>query len=136
MARKVKNKQKTPERKDWETNHWLIYDAYLQEFKRTGKPPTQVELAKLTKLNRQTIGNHLRDTKLEHLIPSVKMRTMRVLHGLAKRAEEGYAAEVKLWMQLVENWSDKLEITGKDGEPLVSNINVTVVRSKSELIDE
>jgi len=124
MPRANKNKQNTPTRQDWENNHWLIYDAYLQEFKQTQKPPTQTRLAELTGLNRQTIANHLRDTTLPDLIPSVKMRTMRVLHGLAKRAEQGFASEVKLWMQIVEGWRETMGIE-HSGE-----IGITEARQK------
>jgi hypothetical protein len=33
-------------------------------------------------------------------------------------------------------WADKQEVTGKDGEPIITAVTVNVVKSKSDLIDE
>jgi len=127
-----KNQQNTPTRADWEANHWRIYDAYINHFNEHKRPPTQTKLAEITGLDRSTIANHIKDSTLTDIIPSVRMRTMRVLNGLANRAEKGYAAEVKLWMQIVEGWR---EVMGIDniGQPITS-INVTVREGKPKQI--
>jgi hypothetical protein len=106
---KTKNTQNLPNRADWEANHIIIFDAYIQAFNSKERPPTQTEIAKLTGLNRRTVADHLKQSSLSEMVPMLRPQTLLVLQGLANKAREGHAAEVKLWMQIVENWK---EITG------------------------
>jgi hypothetical protein len=111
-------------RQDWERYHALIVDCYLRLFAEKKRPPSQTEIGIACGLSRDTVGNHIRGLKLEDYLPDVKLRTMRVLHGLTQRAEQGYAAEVKLWMQLVYDWTERQDITS-GGEPITA-IEVTI----------
>lgn len=53
-------------------------------------------------------------------------KTSDVVHGLFKRAAtRGEAAEVKLWMQLIEDWSEK-------APPPVSTVTVIGIRGVSQ----
>lgn len=115
-------------RQDWERNHAQIVDSYLRLFAEKKRPPTQTEIALDCKLSRQAIHKHIKNLKLEDYLPDVKLRTMRVLHGLSARAEKGYAQEVKLWMQIVHGWVERSDITS-GGEPITA-IEVTVIKKK------
>lgn len=58
----------------------------------------------------------------EARIAWAKDKTSDVVHGLFKRAStRGEAAEVKLWMQLIEDWAEK-------GGPATPNITVIGIR--------
>lgn len=114
-------KEKT--RVDWERNHALIMDAYLALYEQKGKPPTQQEVADVCKLSRQTVWMHASEIKITDVMPEIKMRTQRVLHGLTERAEKGYAPEVQLWLQLVHGWVPTIGI----------NHNFKYEQPKSEL---
>lgn len=141
MSEKVeKNEEKiettVAQRSDWERNHQKIQDAYLAIFAETKRIPTFEETAKRCNLSRQTVWRHSCNLKLEDVIPSVKIRTGRVLHGIASAAEKGDASCAKLFMQLVYGWKEKTEHSGSitvfdgikftvvekvNGEPVGSN---------------
>ena len=112
QARKVKkipeteNPKNSAKRTDWEANHIIIYDAYVKAFNDRGRPPIQSEIAEVTGLHRDTVAAHLKSSSLSKLIPSLRPQTLLILQGLAKRAYKGYAAEVKLWLQVVESWKE------------------------------
>lgn len=124
--------QKLTKRQDWKRTHASILNAYFRLFAEGKRPPTQEKIAKECDISRETVNRHIRDLKLEDFVPNVKVRTYQVLNGLSKRAEKGYAAEVRLWMQLIYGWNDKLELK-EDGLPKFSGIKVEIVNAHREL---
>lgn len=125
---KVQPPKDSAKRQDWERNQALIVDTYLRLFTEKKTPPTQTEMAQVCGLNRDTISDHIKELKLEDYLPDVKLRTMRVLHGLSTRAEKGFAPEVKLWMQLIHGWVERHDLTS--GGEKITAVEVTIVKSK------
>jgi len=117
-----KDPKKPPKgRKDWEENHSVISSAWIAYLREKKKRPTTKDLAKATGISVHTIRDHLAKLDTLQLIKKTnrnKILTDHILMGLAMRASNGYAQEVKLWLQITEGWVEKRDIT-TDGEPIV-----------------
>ena len=117
LGRNVSKEALKEERRriDWELNHQKIVQAYMTLFAAQKRVPTQIEIAKACNLSRNAVGRHVGDMKLNDVLPNIKLRTERVLHGLTSRAEKGYAQEVELWLQLVYGWVRKIGLQHSGG---------------------
>ena len=109
---------------DYSVNHQLIIQAMLDFMSKKGYPATQRQLSEATGLSEVTIGKHCKEIKLSNFCELFRTLTPRIITGLAAKAMKGTAPEVKLWMQLTEDWkeSTKSEHTGKDGAPLFDGL--------------
>ena len=110
------------QRADWERNHQLIQDAYIALFAELKRIPTFEETASRCNLSRQTVWRHSCDLKLEDVTSSVRIRTGRVLHGIAAAAEKGDAACAKLFMQLVHGWREAQVVRHEGSVTYISKI--------------
>jgi len=111
-----KSQQKTSERTDWLRNHELVMATYLRLYQSRKKLPTQEQVALACGLSRDTVMKHLRSVKLADVIPAVQSETAAVLRALTKTAKAGKAQEVKLWMQLVHNFEERVKHSGYVGQ--------------------
>jgi hypothetical protein len=82
-------------------------------------------------LSDKSVWRHCRELKLDDFMPSARLHTDRVLRGLIERASEGYAAEVKLFFQLVHGWKEGVSV---EGEMKINEIRVTIMQGKSEAL--
>lgn len=104
----------------------LVLDTYLKYYQEHDSLPTQTEVASICDIDRATVARHLQEMKLEDIVPAHKARTEEILAGLGDKAKGGDPAAVKLWMQLVYGWREKVEHLGKDGAALFDGIKYSV----------
>jgi DNA-binding transcriptional regulator YhcF (GntR family) len=86
------------------------------------RKPSYRELAKLTKLSLKTISRHIQDLNFNDYVSDLRVLTPNVLMALYKRAKDGKAAEVKLWMEIVENWKELTNVN-HEGRIQIEKIN-------------
>jgi len=104
---------------------WAAKPSPLKETK------TLQQFAKKWGVHPATLGRWKKQQKFwekvaEWRVTWAKDKTSDVVHGLFKRAAtRGEAAEVKLWMQLIEDWSEK-------APPPQANITVIGIRGVSQ----
>lgn len=76
---------------------------------------TLQDFAKENSVNPGTISQWLKEEEIQNKIKDEwknwgRNRTPDVIAGLLRTAvQDGSAAEVKLWMQIIENWTEKIE---------------------------
>jgi len=92
---------------DFKLNHLKIIDEYTNFVEENQKAPTITKLSELTNLTRPTIYKHMKHMQLNEISNKYKIRAFTVLEGLAKKAEEGDPAAVKLFFQLAFNFNEK-----------------------------
>ncbi len=118
-------------RKHWDTNHKLIKDAYLLIVKEEGRAPTMTEVSKRVNLSYKTVDRHMKELKFDPLQHPARILTEEVLLAIAKSAQKGRSASQKLWMQLVEGWVEKQDIT-TDGNQINMPVDLSHL-TKEEL---
>lgn len=107
---------KNPKNKATENlRHPMEFDDFVQwiatpEALRT--PKTQAELAKKFGVGADTLSEWKQRNGFWEAVAQVRKswgqeRTPDVILGLYKRAQTGSAAEVKLWLQYFEGWTEK-----------------------------
>ena len=133
-GRNIRVKEKLPSEIQknitWQTNQALIQDAYLKLIVELKRCPTRLEISKETNLSDTTINKHVKEFKFEPVNESLRLLTPDIITAIYKSSRKGNAASQKLWLQLFEGFSERLEHTGKDGESLVTGIKVEIVNSK------
>jgi len=132
MNKKVTEKfpLKDKENITWQVNQALIQEAYLKLYIELKRCPTRLEISKYTNLSDKTIGKHVAKFKFEPSEDVLRLLTPDVIASIHKSSRKGNAASQKLWLQLFEGFSERLEHTGKDGQPLVTGIKVEIVNGK------
>ena len=119
--------QEDSRNKTWQINQALIQDAYLNLIVKLKRCPTRLELSQETNLSEPTINKHVKEFKFEPVHESLRLLTPDIITSIYKSSRKGNAASQKLWLQLFEGFSERLEHTGKDGEKLFPDkINIVV----------
>jgi hypothetical protein len=96
----------------WYINHSLIMEAIDELYEETGDFPTLDKISKKTGLSINTVHKHSEETTLEKITPKYKLAGERVLKRLLKNIQEnGKAAEVKLYNQLVMGYRESNVVT-------------------------
>lgn len=108
---------------DYQSVHQEIENAILQHLKQRKVLPTQGQLAETLGLSRKTICLHLKEINLQNFMPNYKSLSPRVMLGLLSKALTGNPLAVKLWMQIVEGFSEKTTsvLTDPDGRGIFEN---------------
>jgi len=114
--------QEDTRNKTWQINQALIQDAYLKLIIDKKRCPTRFELSQETKLSEPTINKHVKEFKFEPVNESLRLLTPDIVTAIYKSSRKGNAASQKLWLQLFEGFSERLEHTGKDGTPIVTQV--------------
>lgn len=94
----------------WELNDQKIKDAYFSFVDKYHKVPTYAELKEMTDLSVPTIVKHLDNSKLDDRTRKIKVYTDNVLAKLTELATKGDIKAIKLYLQVVERWNEKLEV--------------------------
>ena len=95
----------------WELNHQIIRDSYMNLIKLNQKKPTIKQVSEDCKLSMTTINKHLKSLKFDPLRHPLRILTDDVLLSIASSAKAGSSSSQKLWVQILEGWSEKQEIT-------------------------
>jgi len=111
----------------WEINHQIIRDAYVTLIASLERKPTYKEVSEDCGLSINTIKKHIDELKFNPVKSPLRILTEDVIMSIANSAMEGSHGSQKLWMQILEGWSERtvLEHEGK--------IDVTEIRQR--LID-
>jgi len=97
----------------WEHTQAIIEGAYVQYIKEFQRIPTIRNLAKITKYSPNTIHAHVKSLSkksLDERIQKVRVLTNAVVHKIATEAINGDVAAMKLFMQVVEKWNEKINL--------------------------
>ncbi len=113
---------KTSENITWHVNQAIIQDAYIKLIKQLQRCPTMLEISEHVNLSIKTLEKHVKDLKFEPTKELMRTLTPDVVMAIAESAKKGSSSSQKLWMQIMEGWTERHELTGKDGEQLFSNM--------------
>ena len=124
-----KNKGEKTLRKDKRFNQIAIRNELLRSIEENGYVPSEIEISKATGLSVQAISRHLKEMDFETDKDFYRMFTPEIVMNI-RASSKTHPASQKLWMQIFEKWSERLEHTGKDGESLVTGIKVEIINGK------
>jgi len=99
-------------RRDWEDNHILISEQYIKLARKWTKRPTVSALVKATKLSHATIETHLLEMSkmnLEDRYKHFKFLTGDLLLSMYREGKKGKASCAKLFLQIIEDFTEKKE---------------------------
>ena len=113
---------KTSENITWHVNQAIIQNAYIKLIKQLQRCPTMLEISEHVNLSIKTLEKHVKDLKFEPTKELMRTLTPDVVMAIAESAKKGSSSSQKLWMQIMEGWTERHELTGKDGEQLFSNM--------------
>lgn len=117
MKKKVTKSNKKKERKDWTEHQAKIRDEYINIVALKKRCPTLRELSDATKYTILTIRRHLSELKFDAMKTDMRVLTPDVLLAIANSARKGSAASQKLFLQVVEGFSEQSSIDHtNDGE--------------------
>lgn len=95
-------------RTDFESNHYIISESFHRLLIKNKRIPTLRSIASDCGMHLNTVHTHVKLLSLEDLKPKFKIMTKRILTRLGVNAMNyGKAPEVKLFMQLIENYAEK-----------------------------
>jgi len=102
------------QRIDWFNNQALIQSAYVNLIIKLKRCPTVLEISEEVNLSITTINAHIAKMKFEPLQSPMRSLTPDVIASIYTAARKGQSASQKLWMQLMEGWSEStnMNITG------------------------
>lgn len=99
-------KDKKQRKRDFLQHQETITEIILNHVKETKKIPGYKIIKEESGLSEKTIHKHIKQINLQNISPKFKMYIEPILQGLTEAAMEGKSREVKLWMQLVENYKE------------------------------
>lgn len=106
-------------RNDWEAFDILISTFYLKYLKKNKRPPTQAQIADVLQVHRNTIAKHFNRRTLKQLTNKYKPLTDSIILKHYRTIQRtGNDKLIKLWYQLVEDFSERKEITGSEGKEI------------------
>lgn len=124
-------------REDWVINHEKIKTAYLDYWEQNDCRPTNTEISKITGIGKQTVGLHVRDLTLNEVVLNEKKYSNDVLKGLRSKAMSGDAPAAKLWLQTVQEFSEKKEIKHNITKQSIEiKFTDEIPKSKKDDVDE
>lgn len=118
----------------YESVHAKIQEFYLEYITKNKKVPKVTEIAKGAGVTRKTVYTHLDDLKLSFHTPKHKIAFDTVLLALEKKASEGDVAAMKLYLQVVGEWSEKQDTAPKNVAAThieITYVNDTTVKHKN-----
>lgn len=118
----TKEKAEQSNRIDFISNQTKILATFKKLMTKNGKKPTPTEISDESGISLRTVKRHLRKLRCELYLSDFRILTDEIVVALYEKAKEGRAPEVKLWMQLIENWRETQGIT-HSGEIKFEKIN-------------
>lgn len=121
-TKKSKNTAEQKRRTDYLTNQTIILEAFKKLLYKNGRKPTPTEISEESGVSLRTVKRHIKGFRSELYMNEFRILTTEIVIALYEKAKEGRAAEVKLWMQLIENWKEMQGIA-HSGEIKFEKIN-------------
>lgn len=125
------------------TDEFRTFALWLAVPKRQRQPQSQGELAEKLGVHPDSLSDWKKREELwaivaEHRDIWIRENVADVVDGLIKRAKDGAAPEVKLFLQLAGVYTEttRSEITGRDGKPIQVETLVGIVREAANLSDD
>lgn len=120
-------------RSDFILNKTKIMSALKELMLRTGRKPTMDEIAMESGVNKRTVKRHMQNYRDENYMKDFQVLTDEIIIALYQKAKEGRAAEVKLWLQLVEKWKETQGIEHSGNVEFDEKIQFVLFSEKEEL---
>ncbi len=95
--------------KQWEDNHRVISDAYIDILKEKGKAPTINQVVESTGLAYNTVRKHLNELVFDTSSHPLRILSDDIIAKLGQKALSGSYHHMKLWFELMENWRPNAE---------------------------
>jgi len=130
LSKKVPKRRKK-KKIDYRLNHEIIQRKIIEFVKRTGRVPTRNEIAQECQLNEKTIDRHFVEMQLPNLLPQFKTLTPLVMAGIYNNAKDKGGFNAKLWLQVVEGWTEKINIDHKDKSLNLDSIFAKLINDKT-----
>ena len=108
----------------WDYNHSIIRDSYVKLIKELERKPTYAEVSKDCNLSHVTIEKHIKSLKFNPAKHPLRILTEDVIMSIAGSAMDGSHGSQKLWMQIIEGWSER-QVIKHEGQ-----IDLKIVRAK------
>jgi len=130
-----KSTEKKKKRRDLAYSEAIVRDAFLKLLRdNKGRMPSARELSKKTGYSPRTIEKRIKEMKFEPEKSLARVLTKDVVLAIYRTAMKGNHNAQKLWMQIQEQWSDRLDVTS-NGES-IRPLNITVNDKKTaKLLD-
>ncbi|RJP68405.1 MAG: hypothetical protein C4539_08945 [Ignavibacteriales bacterium] len=97
----------------WLKNQALLQETYVRLISKLKCCPTVKQISEETNLSIKTIKLHIKDLKFQPSANPLRVLTGNVLAAIYTSACEGSAQSQRLWVSLLEGWSEKAELTHK-----------------------
>ncbi|MBA7516159.1 hypothetical protein ES705_08204 [subsurface metagenome] len=103
----------------WQLNNLIIRNSYVDLIEKLHRKPTQSEVSKDCKLSENTISKHIDTLSFEPLKNSLRILSDDVLISIYHTAMAGSTGSQRLWLQVSEGWSERLEVAVEVSPSLV-----------------
>lgn len=103
---------------DWCYNHQVIENFVVAHLRKSKTWPTREQIKAGTELSDKTVRDHMGELKIKSLMPQYKTLTPKVMIGLFAAASRGNPNAIKLWMQIVEDFSEKTRTEDETADKL------------------
>lgn len=104
----------------WQRNHVLIRKELVKFLRKEKRPPTDLELAKVTGITEQTIRNHRHELDILEYFEDEKKKAAtllpEVIMSIYASAKGGSAKSQELFLQAVVNWEKQSGVKLKDAD--------------------
>lgn len=94
----------------WNLNHELIKETYISLIKKLSKAPTVAMISNECNISETTIKKHISEIEFKPVQSLTRLLTDNVILSIYKTAMSGNVAAQRLFLQLVEGWTEKSEI--------------------------
>jgi predicted transcriptional regulator len=123
LTKQIGNQKVTDKKKNitWDRNQALLQKAYVDLIKRLKRCPTQTEVANEVNLSLKTVKLHVKEMKFKPLDSPMRVLTPDVLAFIYNSAKKGSAQSQKLWVQLLEGWSEKIGVEHSGGVRIIKD---------------
>jgi len=97
-------------RSDWERNHELIRNAYVDAIKELERKPTISHISRVVGMTWHVVAAHLDSIENDLSKHPLRVLTEDMILAVAKAARKGNPQSQKLWFQIMEGWTEKTNL--------------------------
>lgn len=121
--KKLPKTSEIPEERNitWQGNHIAIREAFIRVLQEKKRAPQITELCRETGLSDVTIKKHISTLDLPKFTDKARVLTEDIIMAIFRSATMGNTASQKLWMQIVENWTEKSEMKHDGGVVVIES---------------
>lgn len=128
-----KNVTKLPERVDWERNHTLVIESFNKLWEKNKKFPSAKMISDDCGLSYKTVKGHIKAFSFTKGREKYKLAFDRNMNNLQRACDNQDVRALKYYNEIVFDKYSRSEITGKDGEPIVTSVEIILRKDESEI---